>query len=264
MNEKYKALCDIIGKYSRVGVCLSGGSDSALVAIAAAQTLGEEGVAAITVDTAFFTGEEMDISARLCAKLGIQHITPHAAMLNDPDVIKNCRDRCYYCKRHIIRCIREAAAAYDLETLMDGSNAENVHNYRPGERALAEYNILSPLKKAGMKKADIHEALRELGYKDFVRHEDACLATRIATDEPITLKKLRWIRAAEHYLQQMGFEVVRVCVSGGNARIEVGQKEIARLFDAEKEITAELRGMGYGKVTLDPRGYRRAGYCLGE
>lgn len=264
MNEKYGRMLEDIKQYGRVGVCLSGGSDSALVTIAAVQALGRENVIALTADTPFFTGEEMDISAHLCSVLGIPHKKPHVSLLSNDDVISNSPERCYYCKRIIMATIQETAKKYGLKALLDGSNATDIHDYRPGERALQEYNILSPLKAAGITKQEVYDILKELNMKDFIVPENACLATRIATGEPITIKKLRWIRAAENYLKQMGFGTVRVRVSDSHAKIQVGKEQIEDLMAMREEVETELKDMGYKTVEIDPEGYRKSGYCFGE
>ena len=265
MNEKYGKMLDMIKQYERAGVCLSGGSDSALVTIAATEALGADNVIALTANTPFFTGEEMDISSHLCFVLGIKHKMPSVSLLSNDDVVSNSPERCYFCKKTIMETIKKEARKYDLKILMDGSNASDIHDYRPGERALKEYNILSPLKMAGITKQEVYEILKDINMRDFIVPENACLATRIATGEQITIKKLRWVRAAENYLKQMGFSTVRVRVSDSNARIEVGQDQIADLMAMKEEVETELKDMGYKSVEIDPNGYRKSGYyCLGE
>lgn len=259
MHAKYIALCDTIKQYDRVAVCLSGGSDSALVAIAATDALGPENVTAITANTAFFTGEEMDNSAHLSSVLGIPHLTPRAALLTDPQVVSNPPDRCYYCKRTIMAAIVHAAKEKGIEVVLDGSNASDANDCQPGARALEEFSIHSPLKEVGITKPEVYQLLRERKMREFIYPENACLATRIATGEPITLKKLRWIRAAENYIHQLGFQIVRVRVSNGKARVEVGREQLGDLMEMQDEIIEELKGMGYTSVEIDPRGYIRKG-----
>lgn len=265
MEEKYRALTEFIGQFDQVGVCVSGGSDSCLVAIAAVDALGSDRVVAITANTAFFTGEELEISKHLCDVMKIRHVLPQVMLLSDEDVMKNTEERCYFCKRNMLKAIREAAEERKLSVLLDGSNASDRHQYMPGERAMKKYDIISPLKEVGIVKEDIPVLLKQRGMKEFIRPENACIATRIATGEPITIKKLRWIRAAENYLRQLGFDLVRVRVKDGNARIEVAPSKVADLLAMQDEVLEEIRGMGYREVEIDPDGYRsKGGYCLGE
>lgn len=264
MNEKYGKMLDIIKQYEKVGVCLSGGSDSALVAIAAVEAIGRENVIVMTADTPFFTGEEMDISARLCAVLGVKHKTPSVSLMTNDDVIRNTPERCYFCKKTIMGTIRSEARKYGIRTLLDGSNASDIYDNRPGTKALKEFEIVSPLSMAGITKEEVYQILKDLNMRDFIVPENACLATRIAIGEPITIKKLRWVRAAENYLKQLGFETVRVRVSQNNARVEVGKDQVPDLIAMQDEVIEELQDMGYRKVEIDPNGYRRGGGCLGE
>ena len=121
MQEKYEEILNIIRQYDRVGVCLSGGADSSLVAIAAVDALGKNNVIAITADTEFFTGEEMEISSELCKRLGIRHLAPKAGLLMDQKVLENTEERCYYCKKNVLSVVKNAAEQANLKVLLDGS-----------------------------------------------------------------------------------------------------------------------------------------------
>jgi len=254
--ERYEQLCEVIGRYDRVAVCLSGGSDSALVAKAAVDALGAGNVIGITVNTDFLTGEELEISARLCKFLGIELLTPRARLLLEKEIVRNGEDRCYHCKRCMSQCIRAAAQSLGIHTLLDGSthvtNADDTY----GAQGLRENAIVSPLKEVNMEKQEIFSLLREKGMRRFVRPENSCLATRMDYGDPITVKKLRWVRAAENYIRQLGFDVVRVRVCNREARIEVEKDRVADLEYMKEDVVEELQGMGYETVTIDPAGYR--------
>lgn len=263
MQEKYDEILKVISKYDRVGVCLSGGADSSLVAIAAVDALGKNNVIAITADTEFFTGEEMEISSELCRRLGIRHLTPRTGLLSDQKVLENTEDRCYYCKKNVLSVVKNAAEQANLKVLLDGSlmKEEGVQYEKlcnsPGGKALAELGIVCPLRLCGVNRSQVRELLRFRGMSDFIQPENACLATRIAIGEPITIKKLRWIRAAENYLRSLGYEMVRVRVQEQNARVEVAKESVPELIKHQDEVIEELKAMGFHNVEIDEQGYRR-------
>ena len=258
MQEKVQRLCEVIKKYDRVAVCLSGGSDSSLVAIAAVKALGRENVVGVTVNTSFLTGEELDQSAKLCRLLGIEHMAPRAFLLNDDRILKNDEKRCYYCKQSIAKAVWEAAREKRIRVLLDGSSVREDGIDAAGERKLRDTIVVSPLIKADIHKKEIAEMLKFLGMRQFVRPENACLATRIALGEPITVKKLRWIRAAENYIRNLGFDLVRVRVQDGDARVEVEKEMVPKLMEMSEDVIQELMGMGYKNVVIDPQGYKNS------
>lgn len=263
MQEKYEEILNVIRQYNRVGVCLSGGADSSLVAIAAVDALGKNNVIAITADTEFFTGEEMEISSELCQRLGIRHLTPRTGLLSDQKVLENTEERCYYCKKNVLSVVKNAAEQANLKVLLDGSlmKEEGVQYEKlcnsPGGKALAELGIVCPLRLCGVTRSQVRELLRFRGMSDFIQPENACLATRIAIGEPITIKKLRWIRAAENYLRSLGYQMVRVRVQEQSARVEVAKESVSELIKHQDEVVEELKAMGFHNVEIDEQGYRR-------
>ena len=263
MQEKYEEILNVIRQFDKVGVCLSGGADSSLVAIAAVDALGKNNVIAITADTEFFTGEEMEISSELCRRLGIRHLTPRTGLLSDQKVMANTEDGCYYCKKNVLSVVKNAAEQANLEVLLDGSlMKEEGMQYEklcnsPGGKALAELGIVCPLRLCGVTRSQVRDLLKFRGMNDFIQPENACLATRIAVGEPITIKKLRWIRAAENYLSSLGYEMVRVRVQEQNARIEVAKEQVPMLLEQKESVIEELKAMGFHQVEIDEEGYRR-------
>ena len=263
MQEKYEEILNVIRQFDKVGVCLSGGADSSLVAIAAVDALGKNNVIAITADTEFFTGEEMEISSELCRRLGIRHLTPRTGLLSDQKVMANTEDRCYYCKKNVLSVVKNAAEQANLEVLLDGGlMKEEGMQYEklcnsPGGKALAELGIVCPLRLCGVTRSQVRDLLKFRGMNDFIQPENACLATRIAVGEPITIKKLRWIRAAENYLSSLGYEMVRVRVQEQSARIEVAKEQVPMLLEQKDSVIEELKAMGFHQVEIDEEGYRR-------
>ncbi len=258
-NVEYELLEQIIKGYNRVGICLSGGAASILLTVMAAQVLGEQNVVAFTARTDFVTNEDMEVSASLCAKIGVKHVIIPLHIMEDERILKNDEMRCKYCKKNVMGAILEASKGYNLDVLMDGSDV----TYKKKTSVPEEKKpIISPLVEANVTSDIVHELLIALGLKRYAIPPSSCLATRIATGERITLKKLKEIRAAENYITSLGFKVVRFRVKGNNARIEVGMCELDTLFEQEDEICEELSNMGYNSVTIDPDGFKQYGLCM--
>lgn len=253
-EETYSQLLENIKKTPRAAVCVSGGSESALILIAAVEALGKENVIALTADTPFFTGEEMNISKMLCDYLGVRHFRPQVSLLSDGNVTSNPADRCYHCKKKIMTLLSQVAMENGFDELMDGTHATSFKT-RSSEKALQEFEILSPLKETGITSKDIPKLLHWKGMKAYIHPANACLATRIKTGQAITIKKLRWIRAAENYLQNLGFDLVRVRFDEGKVSVEVEPERVVELEEVWEEVKEELLNMGFSEVSLDPNGY---------
>lgn len=261
MHEKYEALLAVLKPYKKIGVCLSGGSSSALVAIAARQALGRENVVAITADTPFFTGAEMASSKDLTKKIGIKLLAPKADLLESKDVVANEGDRCYLCKKIMMDTVRKASAGV-VDVLFDGTPYDGDKNEKV-EKKLDKLGIICPLREAKITREDVQDILKELGMGYYIQPENACLATRIAAGEPITLKKLRWIRAAENFIHSLGFDLVRVRLANGDARIEVLKADVPMLLEQKEMIEQELLVMGFKNVAFAEEGYiREEASCL--
>ena len=144
-----------------------------------------------------------------------------------------------------------------LNVLLDGSSAAGNDYYGKGDDAITEYGIVCPLRLANINRDDVHEILSGLGMSYYTQPENACLATRVAVGEPITLKKIRWIRAAENYIRSLGFDLVRVRLSSGNAKIEVQKADIPELEKQKEEIEEELKAIGFETVEIDMEGFKR-------
>ncbi|MBQ4289115.1 MAG: ATP-dependent sacrificial sulfur transferase LarE [Clostridia bacterium] len=260
MHQKYTALVEHLKQFDRVGICLSGGSSSALVAIAAVEALGQENVVAITANTPFFTGEELLSSKDLCRRLGLKLHIPNTDLLSNAEVVMNGPDRCYHCKRCIVAAINNAAVAMGIKVLLDGSCASSkdfVVQEEQNKRALSELGIHCPLRTVGITRSEVKDIMTELSMGYYLRPENACLATRIPYGEQISIKKLRWIRAAENYIRSLGYGIVRVRVSHGAARVEVGTEDLPDILEQKDEVITELKEMGFVDVTIDEEGFKR-------
>ncbi len=268
LDEKLKKLEEIITGYGQMIVAFSGGVDSTFLLTFAAKVFAEAGcpdnVAAITATGPQFAADESEYAENLCDKLSISHKKLDASFVLD-SIRDNPPDRCYHCKKALFSLMKTRADMVG-SVLADGTNLDDLDDYRPGYRAIQELGIASPLKEAGMTKEDIREALAAMDVReasDKARTPAfACLMTRIPFGEEITEEKLRMIYAAEEYLKERGFTQVRVrCheVSGGSlARIEVEPNEMSELSPAgAAEIDRKIRSLGFSFVTLDLGGYEK-------
>jgi len=249
IGAKYEKLLGIISPYERAVVAFSGGVDSSLLAYAAAEALGRENVLCVTARGMLFPAREFEDAKTFCADHGIRQefVDFGIDMLAD-----NPPDRCYLCKLALFKKFIAAAACEGIETVIEGSNLNDLDDYRPGMRAVRELGIKSPLLEACLTKDDVRAILKELGLPAWDKAPLACLATRIPYGEKITDEKLAMIDRAEQFLFEKGFKQVRVRIHGEidyTAVIEVMPDEIKRLGEF-------CNSLGFAHVSIDPSGYR--------
>lgn len=257
---KKKRLTQLIDSYTRQDtmVAFSGGVDSTLVlkmACDAAQKNGKQ-VYAVTIHTRLHPLREIEETKDICREIGAEHIILKADELKEAGIMDNPVNRCYLCKRQIFMKIKEKAAEFGADTVLEGTNEGDLHVYRPGIRALQELGIVSPLADAGLCKEEVRALAAEYGLKTSAKPSTPCLATRFPYGTTLDYEKLAKVEKGEDYLKKLGFNNVRLRVHDDTARIEVDEDAFGRLTEHRKEIIAHLKELGYVYITLDLEGFR--------
>ncbi|MGI0037389.1 MAG: ATP-dependent sacrificial sulfur transferase LarE [Nitrososphaera sp.] len=241
----------------RALVALSGGVDSAVVALAAKEALGK-GALAVTADYRTLAEEELATARQVAQEIGIAHRIVQYDELENPDFVKNDSMRCYHCRTELGEHLAAEAKKAGIALVVDGTNLDDLSDYRPGIKALREHGIRSPMAELGIGKDEIRRIARERGLSIFDKPSNACLASRIPTGTAVTYEKLRKIERSEIAVKSIfGVRQVRVRDHGDVARIEVGRDELARIVDVEKLalLDVKLRELGFKYVSIDAAGY---------
>jgi uncharacterized protein len=255
LDEKYRRLLEIIAARGAAAVAFSGGVDSSFLCHAAAEALGEKALA-VTIVSPMLPKSELDWAAKIAAQVGIEHILVEEGEI-DEEVAANPRERCYYCKRIEFSRIIAAAEERGIRTVLDGSNLDDLGDFRPGLKALEELRVLSPLRLAEMTKADVRDLSRRFKLPTWDKPAFACLASRIPYGERIDREKLARVEKAEDSLRSWGFRQFRVRSHGNIARIEVAPEERRLFFDERTldAISGSLKSLGFIYVSFELEGY---------
>lgn len=254
-NEKYSALLSHIVSLDSVLVAFSGGVDSTLVAFAAHAVLGERCLAVLAASDTY--AESETLSAReLATGMGFRLLEVETCELADPLFTANGPDRCYHCKNELFGLLHRVADVEGLATVVDGTNADDHRDYRPGARAARERGVVSPLADIGFTKQEIREVAKDLGLPNWNRPSMACLASRFPYHEPITDAGLVRVSSAEQSLRQLGLSQFRVRSHGAVARVEVDGAELDRAWQVRDAISSAMRAAGFTYASLDLEGYR--------
>jgi pyridinium-3,5-biscarboxylic acid mononucleotide sulfurtransferase len=236
-------------------VAFSGGVDSGLLCAAAYRALGDR-MLAVTVRSPVEALADVASASALAEQVGFPLRILDYDDLSNPEFVANPPDRCYICKLVRFRQLKELAAKEGFAMLVEGSNADDLGDYRPGRRAVAETGTASPLLEFGFTKDEIRALSKALGLLVWDRPSAPCLATRFPYGSPVTHEGLRQVADGERYLYELGFHVVRVRHHGNLARLEVASEEIERLVALREQVAAYFKTLGFNYVAADLTGYR--------
>ena len=255
LKNKILRLQKILGSYGSAAVAYSGGVDSSLLALLVKEALGSRHLAVTAVSQSYTPGE-MKQARAIAGKFGIKLMVLKTDELSDPKFNANPLDRCYHCKNHLFRAISFVAAKKGLKHILDGTNADDLSDFRPGRRASAEWGVKSPFVEVGLTKAEIRKIARQKGLPNWDHPANACLASRIPYGVKIDAGVLKKVEKAEQALASLGITKYRVRHHGQVARIEADTSEFAKILKNRIKLTAKIKAAGYKFVTLDLLGYQ--------
>jgi pyridinium-3,5-biscarboxylic acid mononucleotide sulfurtransferase len=258
LEEKQERLLAQLRGMDRVIVAYSGGTDSAYLAWAANEALGERAIA-ITADSASIPASHKRDAEEFVRKFGIVHEYIETHEFENPDYIKNDANRCFHCKDELFKRLSEYAGTRGITEIIYGVNQDDLGDYRPGQNAAKLHSVKAPLVDAGLTKAEIRELSRMSGLPTWDRPAAACLSSRIPYGTPVTIQNIKTVEVGEEEMKALGFRQFRTRFHGELVRIEVAREEMEKALTMEMagKLTAIFRKLGYQFVTLDLQGYRQ-------
>ena len=257
LQEKYQQLQTIFREMDRTLIAYSGGVDSALIAKVAQDVLGDRALA-ITAISPSLLPEELVEAEEQAESMGIAHEIVETQEMENPNYTSNPINRCYFCKSELHDTLKPLALERGYPYVVDGVNADDLRDYRPGIQAAKERGVRSPLAEVGFSKLEVRELSKQLGLAWWDKPAQPCLSSRFPYGEEITLSKLQRVGRAEIYLRKLGYRNLRVRSEGETARIELPPEKIQEFVVNTKlsEVVKAFQNYGFSYVTLDLEGYR--------
>lgn len=259
-TTKQQLFLESMDQYARqdVAVAFSGGADSSLLLKAACQAAEKytTKVYAVTIQTELHTAEDLETAKRVAEETGAYHMILHIDELKEAGIERNPIDRCYLCKKLLFSRLRENVEKLGVHTILEGTNADDLKEYRPGIRAIHELGIVSPLADAGMTKTEVRALAFSYGISVADRPASPCMATRFPYGTELTKEKMEAVKQGEAYLKSLGFYNVRLRVQEELARIEIDTEALNKALKYREEIVKFLKKLGYKYITLDLEGFR--------
>lgn len=249
LTGKYEKLKFVLTRYESLIVAFSGGVDSALVLKVAYEVLGSK-VLAVTADSPSVPRQEIAEAQRLAKSIGARHLVMTTEEIRNANYVANPADRCYFCKSELYWKLAEIARREQISYVANGTNVDDLGDYRPGLQAAAEYQVVSPLKEAGLTKADVRNLAKRLDLEIWDKPASPCLSSRIPYGMEVTPQKLAAIEAAESYLRELGLVELRVRHFGKKARIETHKRAFSVIERNYSQIVQELKTLGFEEIEL--------------